>query len=31
MTPVTMTAQVQLGLVVHPSLPVNNVRELIAY
>jgi len=31
MTPVTMTAQVQLGLVVHPSLPVKNVRELIAY
>lgn len=31
MTPVTMTAQVQLGLVVHPSLPVNNVRELVAY
>ncbi len=31
MTPVTMTAQVQLGLVVHPSLPVNNVKELVAY
>lgn len=31
MAPVTMTAQVQLGLVVHPSLPVNNVRELVAY
>ena len=31
MTPVTMTAQVQLGLVVHPSVPANNVRELIAY
>jgi len=31
MTPVTMTAQVQLGLVVHPSVPANNVRELVAY
>ena len=31
MTPVTMTAQVQLGLVVHPSVPASNVRELIAY
>lgn len=31
MVPVTMTAQVQLGLVVHPSLPVNNVKELVAY
>jgi tripartite-type tricarboxylate transporter receptor subunit TctC len=31
MTPVTMTAQVQLGLVVHPSLGVNSVKELIAY
>ncbi|MEO8485772.1 MAG: tripartite tricarboxylate transporter substrate binding protein [Betaproteobacteria bacterium] len=31
LVPVTMTAQVQLGLVVHPSLPVGNVRELIAY
>jgi tripartite-type tricarboxylate transporter receptor subunit TctC len=31
MVPITLTAQVQLGLVVHPSLPVNNVRELIAY
>ena len=30
MTPVTMTAQVQLGLVVHPSVPANNVRELVA-
>ena len=29
LVPVTMTAQVQLGLVVHPSLPVNNVGELI--
>ena len=31
MTPVTMTAQVQLGLVVHPSVPANNVKELIAH
>jgi tripartite-type tricarboxylate transporter receptor subunit TctC len=31
LTPITITAQVQLGLVVHPSVPVNNVRELIAY
>jgi tripartite-type tricarboxylate transporter receptor subunit TctC len=31
MTPVTITAQVQLGLVVHPSVPVNSVRELVAY
>jgi tripartite-type tricarboxylate transporter receptor subunit TctC len=31
MVPVTMTAQVQLGLVVHPSVPVSNVRELVAY
>ena len=31
MTPVTMTAQVQLGLVVHPSLGVNSVKELIAH
>ncbi|MCC7115259.1 MAG: tripartite tricarboxylate transporter substrate binding protein [Burkholderiales bacterium] len=31
MTPVTMTAQVQLGLVVHPSVPAQNVRELVAY
>jgi tripartite-type tricarboxylate transporter receptor subunit TctC len=31
MTPVTMTAQVQLGLVVHPSLGVNSVQELIAH
>ena len=31
LVPITMTAQVQLGLVVHPSLPVNNVRELVAY
>lgn len=31
MTPVTITAQVQLGLVVHPSVPANTVRELVAY
>lgn len=31
MTPVTMTAQVQLGLVVHPSVPAHSVRELIVY
>jgi tripartite-type tricarboxylate transporter receptor subunit TctC len=31
MAPVTITAQVQLGLVVHPSVPANNVRELVAY
>ena len=31
MVPVTITAQVQLGLVVNPSLPVRNVQELIAY
>ena len=31
MVPVTITAQVQLGLVVHPSVPANNVRELVAY
>jgi tripartite-type tricarboxylate transporter receptor subunit TctC len=31
MAPVTMTAQVQLGLVVHPSLGVNSVKELIAH
>lgn len=31
MVPVTMTAQVQLGLVVHPSLGVNSVQELIAH
>ena len=31
MAPVTMTAQVQLGLFVHPSVPANNVRELVAY
>jgi tripartite-type tricarboxylate transporter receptor subunit TctC len=31
MVPVTITAQVQLGLVVNPAVPANNVRELIAY
>jgi tripartite-type tricarboxylate transporter receptor subunit TctC len=31
MTPVTITAQVQLGLVVHPSVPAGTVRELVAY
>jgi tripartite-type tricarboxylate transporter receptor subunit TctC len=31
MTPVTITAQVQLGLVVHPSVPASTVRELVAY
>ena len=31
MVPVTITAQVQLGLAVNPSVPANNVRELIAY
>jgi tripartite-type tricarboxylate transporter receptor subunit TctC len=31
MTPVTMTAQVQLGLFVHPSVPASNVKELVAY
>lgn len=31
MAPVTITAQVQLGLVVHPGVPANNVRELIAH
>lgn len=29
--PVTITAQVQLGLVVNPSVPASNVRELVAY
>ncbi len=29
--PVTITAQVQLGLVTNPNLPVKDVRELIAY
>jgi tripartite-type tricarboxylate transporter receptor subunit TctC len=31
LVPVTQTANVQLGLVVNPSLPVNNVAELVAY
>jgi tripartite-type tricarboxylate transporter receptor subunit TctC len=31
MVAVTITAQVQLGLVVNPALPVRNVQELIAY
>ena len=31
MVPVTITAQVQLGLVVNPAVPANNVPELIAY
>jgi tripartite-type tricarboxylate transporter receptor subunit TctC len=31
MVPVTITAQVQLGLVVNPAVPAQNVRELIAY
>lgn len=31
MVPVTMTAQVQLGLVIHPSIPASNVRELVAH
>lgn len=31
MVPVTITAQVQLGLVVNPSVPATNVRELVAY
>ena len=31
MVPVTVTAQVQLGLVVNPGVPAGNVRELIAY
>jgi tripartite-type tricarboxylate transporter receptor subunit TctC len=30
MTPVTITAQVQLGLVVNPKVPVTSVQELIA-
>jgi len=29
--PVTITAQVQLGLVVNPSVPAKDVKELIAY
>jgi tripartite-type tricarboxylate transporter receptor subunit TctC len=31
MVPVTITAQVQLGLVVNPGVPAGSVRELIAY
>jgi tripartite-type tricarboxylate transporter receptor subunit TctC len=31
MVPVTITAQVQLGLVVNPAVAANNVRELVAY
>lgn len=31
LAPITVTAQVQLGLVVNPLLPVNSVKELIAY
>lgn len=31
LVPVALTATVPLGLVVNPSLPVNNVSELIAY
>jgi tripartite-type tricarboxylate transporter receptor subunit TctC len=31
MAPVTITAQVQLGLVVNPAVPANTVRELVAY
>lgn len=31
MIPVTITAQVQLGLVVNPAVPASSVRELIAY
>jgi len=31
LVPVTITAQVQLGLVVNPAVPANNVRELIAH
>ena len=30
LVPITQTANVQLGLVVHPSLGVNNVAELVA-
>ncbi len=29
-TPITMVAQIPLLLVAHPSLPVNNVKELVA-
>ena len=31
MVPVTMVAQMPFMMVVHPSIPVNNVKELIAY
>jgi len=31
MVPITITAQVQLGLVVNPAVPANDVRALIAY
>jgi tripartite-type tricarboxylate transporter receptor subunit TctC len=31
MVPVTITAQVQLGLVVNPAVPAQNVRELVAH
>ncbi|HEX4883567.1 MAG TPA: tripartite tricarboxylate transporter substrate binding protein [Casimicrobiaceae bacterium] len=31
MVPVTITAQVQLGLVVNPAVPAKDVRELVAY
>jgi tripartite-type tricarboxylate transporter receptor subunit TctC len=31
LAPVGLTATVPLGLVVHPSLPVNNVKEFVAY
>ena len=31
LVPVTITAQVQLGLVVNPAVPANTVRELVAY
>jgi tripartite-type tricarboxylate transporter receptor subunit TctC len=31
LVPVTITAQVQLGLVVNPAVPAQNVKELIAY
>ncbi len=31
LVPITQTANVQLGLAVHPKLGVNNVKELVAY
>ncbi|GIK88045.1 MAG: tripartite tricarboxylate transporter substrate binding protein [Burkholderiales bacterium] len=31
MVPITITAQVQLGLVVNPAVPANDVRALVAY